>query len=368
MRAKSVVLLVLALGCGLVASYGITQALAHRDAATGDPTEKQEIMVAAKDILMGEQVTAQMVSLDSRPAAYVPVGAFATPDDVVGRRAKTLIPAGTPITDALLLAKGVGEQMASSGIPPGKRLATVKVEAQSAAGNLIRPGDWVDVLVHVRADQGRGILKTATKTILQNIRVYAVNDMWDISSTSGEKSLTAKTISLIVSPEQAELVSLAVSLGNVSLVMRGPDDKEIKLLAGADTRELLGLSAASEPPAPSPTPQSVLKDLIVPKPVPPEPAPATAVAPPEEPRTFTMRILGNGEVTEVVFEASGNSDANSPDGSPTWRVNPEKSKSWKTPAGASPAAEASNPLPAVQDTPPEAPKPVAAPVKSKHAA
>ena len=141
---------------------------------------------------MGEQSCPKCVSRDTRPVAYVPAGAFSDPDEVLGRRAKTLIPANTPITDALLLAKGIGDQMASSGIPPGKRLSTVKVEAQSAAGNLIRPGDWVNVLVHVRADAGRGILKTATKTILQNIRVYAVNDMWDISSTSGEKSLTAK--------------------------------------------------------------------------------------------------------------------------------------------------------------------------------
>jgi pilus assembly protein CpaB len=302
MRAKSLVLLALALGCGLVASIGITQVMARRDTDPADPGEKQDILVAKRDILMGEQLTAQLVSVDSRPTAYVPAGALGSTADAVGRRAKTLIPANTPITESLLLGKGVGEQLASSGIPAGTRLATVKVEAQSAVGNLIRPGDSVDVLVHVKADPGRGIVKTTTKTILQNVRVYAVNDMWDLATSSGEKSMTAKTVSLIVSPRDAQLVAAASALGDITLVMRGPEDKETQVLAGCDPQELLGLASLG---GAKPDPANPLQDLVARKPAPPPPAPAPAL--PEEPRTFTVRVLAGSQVTDVLLEAPSNS-------------------------------------------------------------
>ena len=214
---------------------------------------------------------------------------------------------------------------------------------RSAVGNLIRPGDWVDVLVHVRADQGRGILKTATKTILQNIRVYAVNNMWDISSTSGEKSLTAKTISLIVSPEQAELVSLAVSLGDISLVMRGPDDKEIRTLAGRDPLELLGLSVAADTAAPNPNAANPLHDLIATKPAPPEPAANPAAARgtqradlyDEHPRRRQNRAVDVGDADGLDRGRRGWAV-------PVWRINYDKSKPFDDPTAPAPAAQSNS--------------------------
>ena len=302
MRARSLLLLLLALGCGLVASIGITQVMARRDSAPADSGEKQTILIAKKDIPMGEPISAPLVAQQSCPAANVPPGAFSTLADVEGRRAKTAIPANMPITENLLLGKGAGDQLASNAIPLGKVLSTVKVEAQSAAGNLIRPGDTVNVLVFVKADLMRGIPKTATKTILQNVRVFAINDVYDISSTAGaEKSLSAKTISLIVTPEDAELIALATKLGDVSLALRSPEDKDIKSLAGHDARELFGEPSLGGDRSRSPADVAgILKDLVAP----PKPAPppvATAAA--EEPKTFTVRVLAGSQVTDVVLEA-----------------------------------------------------------------
>jgi len=338
MRARSLLLLLLALGCGLVASYGITQVIANRNAEPVDAGEKQGILVAKKDIPMGEPISAPLVSLESRPLAYVPAGAFSNLADAEGRRARTNIPATTPITEALLLGKGGGDQLASNGIPPGKRLATVKVEAQSAAGNLIRPGDCVDVIVYVKADPMRGIVKTATRTILQNLRVYAVNDMWDISSTTGDKSLNAKTISLIVAAEEAEFITLATELGNIRLVLRSPDDKEIKSLAGKDSQELLGGTPSSGGRDRAKTDVSeILRDLVAPKPAAPPPAVATARA--EEPaKTFTVRILAGSRVTDTVLEAAAcpNGSRESSSQFELWKIGSPTSASVPITQGASP--------------------------------
>jgi len=302
MRARSLFLLLLALGCGLVASIGITQVMARRDSGPADTGEKQTILIAKKDIPMGEPISAAVVSQESRPAAYVPAGAFANLADVEGRRAKTPIPANTPITEVLLLGKGAGDQLASNGIPLGKVLYAVKVEPQTAVGNLIRPGDCVNVLVYVKADPMRGIIKTATRTILQNVRVYAVNDMYDISSGTGDKPVNAKTISLIVTPEDSELITLASELGSVRLVLRSPGDEVVKSLAGRDARELFGEPSLGGDRSRSPADVAgILKDLVAP----PKPAPppvATAAA--EEPnKTFTVRVLAGSQVTDVVLEA-----------------------------------------------------------------
>jgi pilus assembly protein CpaB len=304
MRARSLLLLLLALGCGLVASYGITQVIANRNAEPADTGEKQGILVAKKDIPMGEPISAPLVSLESRPTAYVPAGAFSNLADAEGRRARTPIPANTPITEALLLGKGAGDQLASNGIPLGMRLATVKVDPQSAAGNLVRPGDCVDVLVYVKADPMRGIARTATRTILQNLRVYAVNDVWE--ATTGDKSLNAKTISLIVSAEEAEFITLATELGTVRLVLRSPDDKEIKSLTGKDSQELLGgtLPSGGDRDKAKTDVREILKDLVAP-PKPAAPPAAVATAPAEEPaKTFTVRILAGSRVTDTVLEAA----------------------------------------------------------------
>jgi pilus assembly protein CpaB len=294
------------------------------------------------------------VSQESRPAAYVPAGAFATLADVEGRRAKTNIPANTPITEILLRGKGVGDQLASDGIPLGKVLATVKVEAQTAAGNLIRPGDCVNVLVYVKADPMRGIVKTAIRTILQNVRVYAVNDMYDMSSTAGDKSLVAKTISLIASPEEAELITLAMELGNVRLVLRSPEDKEIKSLAGHDARELFGEPSLGGDRDRSKTDVAgILKDLVAPKPVSP---PLVAAAAEESNKTFTVRVLAGSQVTDVVLEAPGESKGSK---------EPGQFEFWKigSPQPASAAALQAGPPtvpplvgPAVDQPPAETPK------------
>ncbi|MCR4416054.1 MAG: Flp pilus assembly protein CpaB, partial [Thermoguttaceae bacterium] len=255
MRAKSILLLLLALGCGLVASIGITQVMATRDTAATTSTETETIFVAMKDIAMGDPITAQMVKLEPWPKDKVPAGAISKLEDLEGRKPRGPIPAGSPIVEKHLVGKGLNESGPGNIIPAGFRVAPVKVDPVMGNANMLRPSDRVDVLVHVKQDPSKGIPRTCTRTILQDIKVFAVNDQFDVSATSGEKSVVAKTIWLLVTPEQAEKVTLAAELGQVRLVMRSPVDKEQRKLDGEDPSGLLEGLVAAEPPAAQPSPE-----------------------------------------------------------------------------------------------------------------
>jgi len=248
MRAKSILLLVLALGCGLVASIGITQVMAKRNTGIAvKPGESEAIYVAMRDVQLGDALTPQDLRLENWPRDKVPQGAISKLEDVEGRRTRTKLYRGEPILEFKLFGKGSSEQGATTLIPKGYRVVGVKVEAVSGGG-LILPGDRVDVLVHLRRNPSRGIAETSTRTILQDIKVFAVNDVFSIdpSEDARDRSIRAKTISLLVTPPQAEVLMLASELGRIRLVMRSPEDDVITEVDGATAPELLGQVTTNE--------------------------------------------------------------------------------------------------------------------------
>ena len=102
MQPKSLILLILALGCGVVAAMGITQVLANRSSGPSAPTiETDPVFVALADIEMGELIDAQALKLEEWPKDKVPEGALAKLEDVEGRRPKTHIFAGEPIREQM---------------------------------------------------------------------------------------------------------------------------------------------------------------------------------------------------------------------------------------------------------------------------
>jgi pilus assembly protein CpaB len=242
-------LLVLALGCGLVASIGITQVMAKKDSdAPKSQGETETIFVALTDIGQGDVLNSQVLKLEEWPKDKVPVGAMTKIEEVEGRRSRTKLYQGEPILENKLFSKGVSEQGATAMIPKGYRVVVVKVDPESGGSGMILPGDRVDVLVHLKADQK--VLKHATtRTILQDIKVFAVNNVFKLDSQPEDdpttKTMTAKTVSLLVTPKQAEKVMLASELGSIRLVMRSPEDDEVSTLEGSSQAELFGAGGAS---------------------------------------------------------------------------------------------------------------------------
>jgi pilus assembly protein CpaB len=361
MRPKSLALLMLALGCGLVASIGITELIARRNANSGATGDTQSIFVAMSDIGLGDLLTAQVLKLEQWPKDKVPPGAVSRIEDVEGRRARTKLYAGEAILETRLLGKGASEQGATALIPKGYRVVPVKVDLVSGGSSLILPGDRVDVMVHLVRDPGREIQETVTRTILQDVKVFAVDNIVDLEKDKegNNKSLTAKTISLLVTPEQAAKVMLATQMGIINLVMRSPEDdlqgpnvqaRPGELFGGSikkTEREKETLLASPEPSLKEKT-TSLLEFLNSMK----TKAGGPVIPMAEEAKareTWNMRILKPGDVDQVQFELEDSkSAATSPFGG--WKTttvasSSDPANSGKAESRTAPPPAAGPPLP-----------------------
>ena len=121
MRPKSMVLMGLALACGLVAAIGISQFLDARNKRV-EETDKQPIFVALTDIGTNEELTPQNIKLEEWPRNIIPQGALTKLEEVEGKRCRTKLYAGDPILLAKLLGTGDSTGEAKD-IPPGYRIA-----------------------------------------------------------------------------------------------------------------------------------------------------------------------------------------------------------------------------------------------------
>lgn len=378
MRTKSVVLLMLALGCGLIASIGITQVMAKRGTVAPAPTgDVAAIFVAMTDISMGDPVTLQMVKLEDWPKDKIPPGALSKIEDVEGRRPKAKIYAGSPILENHLLSKGASEQGATGLIPKGYRVVSVKTDAVNSGSGLLRPGDRVDVLVHLERNPSKGIPETSTRTFLQDIKVFAVNDIFALDSAeNGEESIKAQTVSLLVTPEQAEKVMLATELGRIRLAMRSPEDDEQTTVEGAAAHKLFGvadganrdleslLGPEESAPAPAANDAEAFLKLLNAQKAQASPPTAEMVAAPSLAETWVMKILSGSDVDEAVLEARGGDSTEGGDSGPSfWKLNGGGSQRDKAaaaaplepPIPASDAAEQPQDEPTQQSPAPDAP-------------
>ena len=224
MRMKSLVLIFIALGCGLVASIGISQVM-DRNGHSQAKIETVPIYVAVHNINLGDPIDAKMLSLQEWPKDKVPKGAITTLEELQGRRPRAAIIEGEPILEGKLLEKG---QMADPirQITKGMRLYTIKVDAEKSAAGLLGPGDRVDVQLFARKDDRSGVKTAKSKVILQNVRVFAVDQAVQRAAEGGEERSVAKTISLLLKPEQASKLALAAQIGEISLIPRNPDDED----------------------------------------------------------------------------------------------------------------------------------------------
>jgi pilus assembly protein CpaB len=225
MRPKSLILLSLALGCGLVASVGINQVMSKGSPVVQAPSEKVAVFVAKKEIAMNDLITPDMLTTKQLPKDVVPQGALTQLKDVEDRRAATRIIVDDILLEPKLLAKGE-KGRGSDYIPPGMRSVAIKVDATSTSGFLVKPGDHVDLMVYLHKNNGQGVASTMIKTFLQNVRVFAAdNVLTEATDGKGQKSM--KTISLLVTQEQAEVVTMAASVGRITLSLRSPKDGDV---------------------------------------------------------------------------------------------------------------------------------------------
>jgi pilus assembly protein CpaB len=209
----------------LMAQAGVQQ----RDVAP-PPAQTLQVLVARNAIHTGQIVKPDDLRWQSWPEGslaptYVVEGKRPM-SDFVGAVARGSIAPGEPITEGKLVLAGTRGFM-SAVLQPGTRAVSVPITATSAVSGFIYAGDRVDVLLtHVVKEVKGNEQHTATETVLRNARVIAMDQRLDFSP--GDKPDVGKTATLELTPKQSEIVTLAVKMGDLSLVLRSlqdPDDK-----------------------------------------------------------------------------------------------------------------------------------------------
>jgi len=232
--------------CGLLGVALITRYISNIQAYTRD---LGEVVVAKSDIPLGEKITAEHLSLLPMPNGSVPEGAFRKTSEVVGRVAIVPIGIRDPITYSKLAPEGT-EGGLSAVIPQGYRAMTVKVDDVVGVQGFIMPGSFVDVVAIILppGDQTRGPI---SKIVLQSIKVLASGPKIDTPENQRTPS-EVRSVTLQVTPEQAEKLVLAANEGKLQLVMRNYSDQDDADTRGANKNSLLlGESVIPQPEPPS---------------------------------------------------------------------------------------------------------------------
>src|SRR5690349_2400243 len=241
---RAIGMLVLSVVIGLVATVIAPGWVAQQGRAASN-----KVVVAAVDIDLGSRLNAQQLKTIDWPSGSLPNGSVSDPQTLQDRVVKTSVMRGEPILEAKLAPVGSSGGL-SAVIPEGKRAITVRVNDVIGVAGFALPGNYVDIVVNTQLDnEGHGD-KQISKIVLEHILVLAVAQEANRDET---KPKVVNAVTLEVTPEQAEKLDLARSVGTLSLVLRNQVDPQSAQTDGATKLSLLPVAAPSvKPPPPKP--------------------------------------------------------------------------------------------------------------------
>lgn len=277
MNRRLSTILFLAFVVAAASSYLVYKVAGKQMHPVRQPTTR--IMVAARDLEIGTVIrdadlsTAEWVGL-------APKGAFVAKEALVGRGVVSQLYQGEPILDNRLAAPGSGGGLAAT-IKPGMRACAVRVDDVVGVAGFVLPGMRVDVLVSGNGPGGGPTDGPKVRTLLQNIEVLSAGT--NIQKDNEGKPVQVPVVNLLVTPEQAELLSLASNQTKIQLVLRNPLDTETPKTPGIAMASLFSEGT----PAPKPKPAVYKKPVEVEKPAPP--------------RTFLVQVYNGSKRTEEKY-------------------------------------------------------------------
>ncbi len=228
---------VLALAVGFLASVYVYNAVKPK----GPVDAGAQVIVAANDLQVGAKVEEHDIKIINVASSDLPPGAPRKKADVIGRGVIIPISKGEFILPNRLAGENAGAGLPSL-IPPGMRAVSVRVNEIVSVAGFVTPGTRVDVLL-TGAPTGAG--EQQTTTVLQNVAVLASGHTLERAST-GEAQTTA-VITLLVTPDDAQRLTLASSEGHIQLALRNPLDTKQDEVAASNSRGLFKGGAAPAP-------------------------------------------------------------------------------------------------------------------------
>jgi pilus assembly protein CpaB len=212
-----------------------------------------KVAVALLDISLGARIAPEMVRMVDWPANALPPGAFNDPKLLDARVTRTSIQHGEPIMESKLAPPGTQGGL-SAVVGEGKRAMTVRVNDVVGVAGFALPGNYVDILVNTQDEMTKnasGRDPSISKIVLERILVLAIAQE---SSRDDTKPKVVNAVTLELTPDQAEKLDLARSVGTLSLVLRNQiEDKPVNT-EGATKTSLLDTKVAAQVPAPAPRP------------------------------------------------------------------------------------------------------------------
>jgi pilus assembly protein CpaB len=264
-----------------------------------------QVVLAQKDLELGTVLKEGDLYVADWPGSALPLGASSKMADLYGRGVTGPIYAKEPVIESRLAAKGAGGGLAAM-IPKGMRAFTIPVNEVVGVAGFVTAGQHVDLLISGNGPGGTGNVGVLSRTLLQNLEILSAGQ--DFKKDPEGKPVAVQVVNVLVTPEQAEILSLATSNTSIRMVLRNPLDHELAKTPGTNlnavwgaagkgmglknmgTTDLVELDTAAKPKKAAPKPVAVVAP-------PPPPAPVLRKEP-----AFNMEIISGTSKTEVKFE------------------------------------------------------------------
>lgn len=266
-RMRVFIVLVLAITAGGAFAFG-TYNYVQKQPAASAPMATRPVMTAAADLQVGAEIGRDDVRVVEWPAHALPAKSIGDPDDVIGRGLIVPMIENEPFLPSKLASKDAGAGLPPA-IPPGLRAVSVKVNEVIGVAGYVLPGTRVDVVATVSPTLQQADM--TSRVILTNVQVLAAGTKID-RDTEKNKPVAVTVVTLLVTPEEAERLTLASTEGKIQLALRNPLDKTTPPTRGVRPAMLLGAPAttpraiararSAAPPATPPAPEPVTVEII----------------------------------------------------------------------------------------------------------
>ncbi len=269
-NTRTIIVLIVALAVAGIASYAVYVAVQR--ATPRAEAAQLHAVVAAKNLPIGDLVTAEDVKVVVWPAANPIPGSFTSIEQVTNRGLVQSLAENEPLTESKLAKAGAGAGLPPT-IPPGMRALSVKVNEVVGVAGFVVPGNRVDVLASINPGQAQGgQAESITRVIVSNVQVLTAGTRYDQDQARQEgQPIPTSVVTLLLTPEDAERVTLAADEGRIMLTLRNPLDVAPTQTAGARRGSLFG--GAPAPATPAPPARRAPRIASAPPPPPPVPRP-----------------------------------------------------------------------------------------------
>jgi pilus assembly protein CpaB len=238
-RMRVFLVLVLALTAGGALAFGTYNYVQNLPQTRAVAIPSRPVVVAASDLELGAELTADDVRVIEWPASAVPTDAIGDPKEVIGRGLVMSVVQFEPILPLKLASREAGAGLPPV-IPQGLRAVSVRVNEVIGVAGYVVPGTRVDVLTTI--NPGTNGSQITSKVILTDVQVLAAGTK--IETSDRDKPMPVSVVTLLVNPDEAERLTLAASEGKIQLALRNPLDRTAPVTRGVRPAVLLGTEPA----------------------------------------------------------------------------------------------------------------------------